>query len=288
MKLVDERIAKQELVNEQLPKQELIQIGSHEEDASFKLLFIENGQGWLQAGHQKFQAEPGDLFLIAPEESHDLDGLKDTVRWLIAFGSDSLAPGQADLDLFLIIPAQLRWLSFSSCMELNTGYFRIPPIEHPRWLARLRHLKHELSDRPLGYAQVARSLLTLILFDLARLSPPQLKQHSNQSVSLLIQVFRFIEANYHHPISLSDVATAVERSPSYLTEMVRRQTGKTVLNWITEYRMAGARRLLRESDHSIDQIAESVGYFDRRHFGRQFLRHHNATPRAWRLTNQGI
>lgn len=274
------------LVTELIAKQELIQFSAQEEHSLFKLLFVEDGQGWLQIGQRNIQASTGDLFLIAPQESHNLEGLKNTVRWIVAFGSDSLVPGRADPDLFLILPAQLRWLSFLNFKEIETGRFQVPLIERSRWLVRLQQLKCELSAQQFGYAEVTRSLLTLILFDVARLSQLRLKQHSHQSISLLIQVFRFIEANYHHPISLSDVARAVERSPAYLTELVRRETGKTVLNWITEYRMASARRLLMESDRTIDQIAESVGYFDRRHFGRQFLRLHNTTPRAWRLANQ--
>lgn len=278
------------LVSELIGRQELIQFSSQEEKTFFKLLFIEDGQGWLQAGRHKLQAVPGDLFLIAPGESHDLEGLRNVVRWLVVFGSDALISGRTEPDLFLILPAQLRWLSFLNSGKIETGHYQIPLGERSQWLARLRQLKYELDDQPLGYVQVTRSLLTLLLFDVVRLSRLNLhlRKYSHQSVSLLIQVFRFIEVNYYHPISLSDVAKAVERSPAYLTELVRRETGKTVLNWITEYRMAGARRLLLESDCSIDQVAESVGYFDRRHFGRQFLRHHNKTPRAWRLANQEV
>ncbi|MCG8364824.1 MAG: AraC family transcriptional regulator [Pseudanabaenales cyanobacterium] len=277
-----------QLIAEPIAKQELIQFSAQADRTLFKLIFVEAGQGWLQIGQRKVQAASGDLFLIAPKESHHLEGLKNTLRWIVAFGSDSLVPGRADPDLCLILPAQLRWLSFVNSKEIETGRFQIPLAERPRWLTRLQQLKYELSAQPLGYAEVARSLLTLILFDLARLAQLRLSQYSHQSISLLIQVFRFIEANYHQPISLSDVARAVDRSPAYLTELIRRETGKTVLNWITEYRMASARRLLMESDRTVDQIAELVGYFDRRHFGRQFLRRHNTTPRAWRLANQAV
>lgn len=107
-----------------------------------------------------------------------------------------------------------------------------------------------------------------------------------QSQPLLSNVFRFIETNYQQSISLREVAEAVGRSPAYLTDLVRRETGKTVLNWIIERRMAEARRLLLETEHSVEWIAEAVGYFDRRHFSRQFLRFHDATPHTWRRANQ--
>lgn len=103
---------------------------------------------------------------------------------------------------------------------------------------------------------------------------------------LLLNVFRFIEEHYQESISLRDVAVAVGRSPAYLTDLVRQKTGKTVLAWIIECRMAEARRLLLETSQTIEQIAEAAGYFDRRHFSRQFLRCHGTTPQAWRKTHQ--
>lgn len=103
---------------------------------------------------------------------------------------------------------------------------------------------------------------------------------------LLLNVFRFIEEHYQESISLREVATAVGRSRAYLTDLVRKKTGKTVLCWIVERRMSEARRLLLETNQTIEWIAETVGYFDRRHFSRQFLRHHGENPQVWRKTNQ--
>ena len=103
---------------------------------------------------------------------------------------------------------------------------------------------------------------------------------------LLLKVFRFIEEHYKEAISLRDVAVAVSRSPAYLTDLVRKKTGKTVLSWIVERRMTEARRLLLETSRTIEWISEAVGYFDKRHFSRQFLRHHGTNPQAWRRTHQ--
>jgi AraC-like DNA-binding protein len=102
------------------------------------------------------------------------------------------------------------------------------------------------------------------------------------SDSLLHQVFNFIEENYHQSISLCDVATAVGYCPAYLTNLVRRHTGKTVNHWIVERRMLAARNLLRESNLSVSQIADVVGYQHEGHFFRQFRQNHQTTPQAWR------
>jgi YesN/AraC family two-component response regulator len=98
----------------------------------------------------------------------------------------------------------------------------------------------------------------------------------------LAQVFRFIEAYYHQPISLTDVAQAVGYSPAYLTNLVQTQTGRTVKRWITERRMAQARLLLTTTTQSVSQIAEVIGYADTSYFIRQFRQIHQTSPQAWR------
>ncbi len=112
------------------------------------------------------------------------------------------------------------------------------------------------------------------------------KQVASQSIfpssPKLGEVFHFIDANYHQPITLKDVAQAVRYSPAYLTDLVRHQTGKTVNRWIVERRMAEACSLLRETDRSVDAIAEAVGYQNAGHFFRQFRQYHGTTPQSWR------
>jgi AraC-like DNA-binding protein len=98
----------------------------------------------------------------------------------------------------------------------------------------------------------------------------------------LSEVFHFIDANYHQPITLKDVAKAVRYSPAYLTDLVGRQTGKTVNRWIVERRMAEACTLLLKTDQSVDAIAEAVGYQNAGHFFRQFRQYHGTTPQSWR------
>lgn len=98
----------------------------------------------------------------------------------------------------------------------------------------------------------------------------------------LAKVFRFIEAHYHQSISLSDVAQTAGYSPAYLTNLVQSQTGRSVKQWITERRMAEARKLLVNTAHSVSQVAETVGYADVSYFIRQFRQFHNTSPQAWR------
>jgi len=102
------------------------------------------------------------------------------------------------------------------------------------------------------------------------------------SVPQLSQVFDFIEANYHQPITLRHVAQAVGYSPAYLTNLVRQQTGQTLNRWIIERRMAAARSLLLETEQAVNQIAANLGYQNVCNFSRQFRQFNGTSPQTWR------
>lgn len=99
---------------------------------------------------------------------------------------------------------------------------------------------------------------------------------------LMGEVFKFIEANYHQPIGLTDIAQAVGYSAAYLTDLMRRQTGETVHKWLAKRRMTAACSLLLETNQSIELIAEAVGYRYAGCFFRQFRISFGTTPQVWR------
>lgn len=102
----------------------------------------------------------------------------------------------------------------------------------------------------------------------------------------LRECFDFIEANYHQPIGVKEVAKAVGYSLSSLTKLVKKETGKTVHDWIVERRIVEARRLLLQTDQSIERIAAAAGYQNIVHFFRQFRQFHGTTPQTWRTTQR--
>jgi AraC-like DNA-binding protein len=104
----------------------------------------------------------------------------------------------------------------------------------------------------------------------------------NKNEELIRKVFEFIKLNCRENIKLKEVAQEVGYSSAYLTDLVRKLTGKTVNSWIIEYRIAEASTLLLETDYSVEEIASRVGYQSINHFYHQFRNHYKNTPGFWR------
>ncbi|MBX3198823.1 MAG: helix-turn-helix transcriptional regulator [Labilithrix sp.] len=147
--------------------------------------------------------------------------------------------------------------------------------------AELERIGDEPRTRSDTRDAVQRSLLTLILAEVDRASRPGAGPRGAGG-GVVADALRFIERNCLGRLTLSDVAAAVGRSPTYVTSALTRSTGQSAVQWIVTGRMAEARRLLLHSDERIDIIAERVGYADVTHFIRMFRRESGATPAAWR------
>ncbi|MDV2992045.1 MAG: HTH-type transcriptional activator RhaR [Chroococcidiopsis sp. SAG 2025] len=255
----------------------------------FELLFVEEGEGWYSIGDRHIWAKPGDLFLLAPGEVHDPSGLTDATTWVVGFSAEALNPGYAEADMLLMLPDRLL-NSFVQTENAQTKHYYVPTEIRSRWLILLGQLKSELCDQGFGFTEATRALLILLLIETARLAAselPQSKKSLPQTRPIVKQVLCFIDANYCNSIGLQEVAKEVNLSAAYLTDMIRRETGKTVLSWIVERRMIEARRLLLETDLAVIQIAEAVGYCDAGYFNRLFRRLNGTTPQAWRVMYRG-
>lgn len=159
---------------------------------------------------------------------------------------------------------------------------KVPADLRPKWSERFRELDLELRQRQDGYQDAVLAHLTLLLVSLSRLAANVVADLKFNDEPLLAEVFSVIEERYHEPVSLKDVAWAVNLTPGYLTTVVRQKTGRTVQEWLTERRMAQARRLLVETNLTIEEVGQNVGFRDPGYFVRSFRRAHELTPRAWR------
>lgn len=112
-------------------------------------------------------------------------------------------------------------------------------------------------------------------------------QEATGDASLKARVLAVIEESYADTLSLQTVAGRLGYSPAYLTNLLSRETGKTIQQWISEVRMRHARRLLIETEAPVNQIATLVGYADPNYFVRQFRKLYGVPPMTWRQMNAG-
>lgn len=98
-------------------------------------------------------------------------------------------------------------------------------------------------------------------------------------------ICKYIVDNCGSDLSLVHCAERVGVSPSYLSRLFKKKMGKNFLEYVVETKIAEARRLLKDTDQSISEVAAAIGYSER-NFIRVFQRHTQMTPGYFRTLHR--
>jgi AraC family transcriptional regulator len=117
---------------------------------------------------------------------------------------------------------------------------------------------------------VTASLTLSLKTDTRQFSPSRLKR-----------VLEYIHDNLEQNLSLVDLATLANLSPSRFTRVFRQETGLSPHQYLIQARIERAKHLLRSgSEVSIGRVAHQVGFADQSHFTRHFKRIVGVTPKV--------
>jgi len=101
---------------------------------------------------------------------------------------------------------------------------------------------------------------------------------SNKS-SIQTQINSYIEANYSNPdLNVSKLGVIFNMTPAYLSKLYKQETGNTILYALNKARIDASKQLLEESNLSINEISEKVGYLYSNAFIRFFKNQTGLTP----------
>lgn len=93
-------------------------------------------------------------------------------------------------------------------------------------------------------------------------------------------------ANLSTPITLVELAGAAAMAPYHFHRAFREIVGMPPGRYVTELRLDRARRLLRETRHSVTEVCLMVGFESLGTFSTRFKRRFHVAPNAWRAISQ--
>lgn len=112
------------------------------------------------------------------------------------------------------------------------------------------------------------------------------RESSKSYQDMIIQsILTYIDRNYKNA-NLTKAAEDLHQSLSVLSKMIRKSTGFTFQELLQRKRFQKAVYFLMETEWSIEQIADAVGYENHSYFYRQFQKKYGMTPRKYRMEHR--
>jgi AraC-like DNA-binding protein len=96
------------------------------------------------------------------------------------------------------------------------------------------------------------------------------------------EAVRIIHEEYKNDVSLELIADRLAVSPAYLSRLFRKEVGRTFMSYLTEYKIEQAKKLFRQSNLSVCDVASAVGYNHHKQFIRMFKKVTGTTPGKYR------
>ena len=108
-------------------------------------------------------------------------------------------------------------------------------------------------------------------------------QHSMKTYSVPVRkTILLIRTDLAANLSLRHLASQVGVSGSYLSNLFRRETGKTITQFVTDCRISKAKQLLEDTHLQVQTVAQHCGMVDRHYFSRIFKKQTGMTPNQYR------
>ena len=144
-------------------------------------------------------------------------------------------------------------------------------------------LFREFILRQSGYEEMTAALFTGILIRLGRFVQEDAPEaHETRLRSQLAQTAIHIHNHYTENISVAQLAEMEHLSTRQYRDVFRAAFGTSPNNYITNLRIANARKLLQETNLPVAQISRACGYEDSYYFSRLFSKKAGCSPLTYR------
>lgn len=181
-------------------------------------------------------------------------------------------------ELYASVPKDICYaLAFT---EIFSAYLLVSDISLPTDL--IRQLYPPQNPSNCSKKSLVHYVKKILNFWYDSFSPTE---HANCS-SKIASACRYIDLHYQEDLSLDQIAEILSMNASYLSYIFKKETGSTLVQYLTNIRINHACELLRSHPElSLDEIALQTGYNSTTYFHKIFRSRFGVSPRQWQISH---
>lgn len=247
----------------------------------FELIYIYDGSCRQQIGDRTISLQTGDVCIIPPGITHSIEVFDESIVLNCLIRKSTL---HNIFFNFLSNPNILSAFFLNNIYSENGNDYIIFHTGSDFEINRgFLYMLWESVNKDLYFDQMISYTLMLIFGLLIRnyeksVELPTFTQKADVQRFALLQ---YIQDNFSG-VTLADVARRFHYTPEYTSKLIKTTTGKTFTQILQQVRMEKAQVLLQDTNLSVANIANQIGYETTEHFIRTFKKSLHMTPTAYR------
>ena len=219
-----------------------------------------------------YHVQSGEVLIVPPNCSHDLDMGENCARYLLLFEPSSIF-SMRDMPLIDELLQQPIYLTADSPLTASVRALLLQAVEcynrkEPMWNSMCYAYLLQMYVR-IGQDYLSRSLLT------------EPAEH-RMDTEIVDSARLYVDQNYMRDISLNDVAAFSGFSKYYFSRMFKQQLGISFSEYLRQKRVSVAEERLIHTSQSVQDIAVAAGFGSIATFNRVFKEAKNCTPSRYR------
>lgn len=246
----------------------------------YEIIYIKKGTGMIVLDLEYHEVTAGDILFILPGQLHSIvQKNNETMEYEnIIFGIDLLTNKYNDI-----------CYDHYFC-SLEKRIFHIPYLFNETTCSYYHDIAECIDNAdevcktfPHGYQLAIKSCLFRLFFILfTNLSKDTTPAKKKNSLDKLKRVIKYVENNYASDITIKDMANLCEFSQSHFMKFFKNNMEVSFIEYLNDYRLTMASRLLLSSSSSILAIALESGFDNLSYFNRLFKKKFEMTPSEFR------
>jgi AraC-like DNA-binding protein len=240
----------------------------------FELVFVLNGSGDCVVNSERFEYSADDLFILTPDADHQFEVKEETNVCIISFNEAFFSPNKSYTN---------RGIDFNEIFKkLEVIYYSLnllqPRVTFADEKQLVKNIVHQLIEENEKKQMFHYALMQNLMFLLLALTARRLQSDSidasvaDPGARLTLDVISYIQYHIYDKkkLSLSHLEKTFGRSKDSLLRYFRSATGKTIKEFVMEYKLSLVRSRLLFSDMPVSEIADELDFTDESHLNKMF------------------
>jgi AraC-like DNA-binding protein len=247
----------------------------------FELIYVVDGTGIQIINHNKFQYRKGNLFLVTPQDVHSFEISTLTKFFFLRFNEYYVKTNSQNPQS----EAVLRMEYILQNASHRPGCILKNKIDKPLIASLIDSIINEQNNQQIYHQkiieQIVNAIITVVARNIALKLPKNIKETTGEMV---LEILHYIQENIYDPKQLKAnvISEHFNISLHYLGKYFKKQTGETLQEYISNYKLRLIEARLLNSDMRINEIADELHFSDESHLNKVFRKHKGINPSEFR------